>query len=129
MNIFDDFMANSHLSGSFLVTHERVIKVKEDDYETPSFEDSETVTETFMAVTSGRSSYEWKFKDYGEIRENDDDIVVPSDRVYNEFINKGVKDRLKIGEDWFEIDEVHDDTFMGNRQVVLKISHLTGQRT
>ena len=125
MNIFDDFMKNSHLSGSFDVIHHRVVKVNFDDYENPDFENSETVSETIKAVNSDRSSYKWRTRDFGEIYENSGQISVPSDREYNKFARQGVKDKLQIGDDFYEIEEVFQDSFMGNEHVILTIQHLT----
>lgn len=130
VKILDSLIRKSDSWARLLLTHEYVTVVGDNDREEASFEESTTETQTFFATEGESPDYnsDQKIKDWGDINQELKVFHVPSNITFNNFVHKGVRDRIKIegyGDIEYEVWSVDVDRFWRQTNVTIYLRPLT----
>jgi len=125
MSFFDDLIQSS-LFNSFTVTHHKVTVVGYDDDERPSWDDSTIVESTFQALHNTSKTTDWIRRMTGNQIKDDTIIEIPSHIVIDEFEHLDMKDKLQIGDRFFEAEIISNQTMFDITYISVTIKHLAG---
>ena len=119
MAFFDDLIESS-LMNSFVVTHHKVTVVGFDEDERPSWEAStkQDPPPTFRALHNTSKTTDWLRRVTGNQIKDDTTIEIPSHVVIDEFESQGVKDKLQIGDRFFEAEIISNQTMFDFQSMI-----------